>query len=165
MSEPVELSGGEPLHGYQLRVVQEVLLALLAGEAAHGYQLRARLALALGPLAGALNEGQVYVTLGRLEKSGLVSSQRIGQVDRPDRKVYALTPAGRERVLAWLRGHELVQARPSGVSSEAGRRRGDGIGPPSADRGRAAARAVVGVARGAACRAGRAGGIGGGTAA
>ncbi len=102
MSEPVELSSREPLHGYQLRVVQEVLLALLAGEAAHGYQLRARLALALGPLAGALNEGQVYVTLGRLEKSGLVSSQRIGQVDRPDRKVYALTPAGRERVLAWL---------------------------------------------------------------
>src|SRR5919106_4360899 len=83
--------------GYQLRVVQEVLLALLAKEASHGYQLRARLQLALGPLAEALNAGQVYVTLNRLEKAGLVSSQRVGQADRPDRKVYELTAAGRGR--------------------------------------------------------------------
>ncbi|MGH2883009.1 MAG: PadR family transcriptional regulator [Solirubrobacteraceae bacterium] len=102
MVEPVELSSRKPLHGYQLRVVQEVLLALLAAEPSYGYQLRGRLALALGPLAGALNEGQVYVTLGRLEKSGLVSSERVGQVDRPDRKVYEVTAAGRERVLVWL---------------------------------------------------------------
>ena len=33
-----------------------------------------RLQLALGPLAEALKEGQVYVTLGRLEKAGLVSA-------------------------------------------------------------------------------------------
>ena len=102
MTEPATLPEREPLQGYQLRVVREVLLALLAGEASHGYQLRARLALALGPLAGALNEGQVYVTLSRLEKAGLVTSTRVGQTDRPDRKVYELTPAGRERVDVWL---------------------------------------------------------------
>ena len=102
MAEPVEIPATEPLHGYQLRVVQEVLLALLAGEASHGYQLRARLALALGPLAGALNDGQVYVTLNRLEKSGLLASTRVGQADRPDRKVYELTPSGRARVATWL---------------------------------------------------------------
>src|SRR6516165_7397402 len=90
------------LNGYQLRVVREVLLALLAGEASHGYQLRARLALALGPLAEALNDGQVYVTLNRLEKAHLVSSKRVGQADRPDRKVYALTTDGRDRVDTWL---------------------------------------------------------------
>jgi DNA-binding PadR family transcriptional regulator len=67
------MSGREPSQGYQLRVVQEVLLALLAKEASYGYQLRARLELALGPLAEALNGGQVYVTLTRLEKAGLVS--------------------------------------------------------------------------------------------
>jgi DNA-binding PadR family transcriptional regulator len=100
--ESVALSNRGPLQGYQLRVVREVLLALLAGEASHGYQLRARLALALGPLAGALNEGQVYVTLNRLEKAGLLTARRVGQADRPDRKVYELTPAGRERVAAWL---------------------------------------------------------------
>jgi DNA-binding PadR family transcriptional regulator len=111
VSGPSALPDPEPLHGYQLRVVREVLLALLAGQASHGYQLRARLALALGPLAGALNEGQVYVTLNRLEKAGLVAARRVGQTDRPDRKVYELTTAGRERVGAWL--HDTSWPKPA----------------------------------------------------
>jgi DNA-binding PadR family transcriptional regulator len=98
----VSMKEAEPSQGYQLRVVQEVLLALLATEPAHGYQLRAQLQLALGPLAEALNAGQVYVTLNRLEKAGLVSSERVGQSDRPDRKVYELTAAGSARVEEWL---------------------------------------------------------------
>ena len=102
MPETVDVSMREPSGGYQLRVVQEVLLALLAKEASHGYQVRARLQLALGPLAEALNAGHVYVTLNRLQKAGLVSSKRVGQADRPDRKVYELTAAGRARVMEWL---------------------------------------------------------------
>jgi DNA-binding PadR family transcriptional regulator len=98
----VGVSNREPSQGYQLGVVREVLLALLAKEASHGYQLRARLTLALGPLAEALNAGQVYVTLNRLEKAGLVSSERVGQTDRPDRKVYELTAPGHARVMDWL---------------------------------------------------------------
>jgi DNA-binding PadR family transcriptional regulator len=82
--------------------VQDVLLALLAKEPSHGYELRARLQEALGPLQDALNAGQVYVTLTRLERSGLVSAEHVGQVDRPDRKVYALTAAGQQRVQTWL---------------------------------------------------------------
>jgi DNA-binding PadR family transcriptional regulator len=100
--EAVGVSIKEASQGYQLRVVQEVLLALLAKEPSHGYQLRARLQLALGPLAEALNAGQVYVTLNRLEKAGLVTSERVGQTDRPDRKVYELTSAGHGRVIDWL---------------------------------------------------------------
>ena len=82
---------------------QEVVLALLAKEPAHGYQLRARLRQALGPLGDQMNAGQVYVTLTRLEKAGLVASeQAAGLPDRQDRKVYALTAAGQERVTGWL---------------------------------------------------------------
>jgi DNA-binding PadR family transcriptional regulator len=99
---PLAEPRAEPPAGYQLRVVQEVLLALLAKEPAHGYQLQAQLQLALGPLADALNGGHVYVTLNRLEKAGLVVSTRVRQGDRPDRKVYELTTAGRERVSEWL---------------------------------------------------------------
>jgi DNA-binding PadR family transcriptional regulator len=102
VGEVTQLETTEPLHGYKLRIVQEVLLALLAKEASYGYQLHARLALALGPLAGALNAGHVYVTLGRLEKAGLVGAERVGQTDRPDRKVYELTDAGRRRVRTWI---------------------------------------------------------------
>jgi DNA-binding PadR family transcriptional regulator len=103
----------EPTQGYHLRVVQEVLLALLAKEASHGYELRGRLQLALGPLAEALNPGQVYVTLSRLEKAGLVASERVGQTDRPDRKVYELTAAGRTRVMEWLEDTSWPKPAPA----------------------------------------------------
>lgn len=111
--QPTQLPTPADLDGYQLRVVREVLLALLAGEPSHGYQLRARLAMALGPLAGALNEGQVYVTLGRLEKAGLLSSRRAAQAERPDRKVYALTPAGHDRVAQWLEDMSWPKPAPA----------------------------------------------------
>ena len=82
---------------------QEVVLAMLAKEPSHGYELRARLRQALGPLGDAMNDGQVYVTLARLEKAGLVrSEQSAGRPDRPDRKVYALTADGQQRVAGWL---------------------------------------------------------------
>ena len=54
---------------------QEAVLAMLAKEPSHGYQLRARLRQALGPLGEAMNDGQVYVTLARLEKAGLVTAE------------------------------------------------------------------------------------------
>ena len=82
---------------------QEVVLAMLAKEPSHGYQLRARLQEALGPAGDAMNAGQIYVTLARLEKAGLVTcEQASGLPDRPDRKVYALTAAGQQRVAGWL---------------------------------------------------------------
>jgi len=111
--EAVGVPSDEAPQGYQLRVVQEVLLALLAKEASHGYQLRARLQLALGPLAQALNAGHVYVTLNRLAKAGLVAAERRGQVDRPDRKVYELTPAGRARVTEWLEDTSWPKPAPA----------------------------------------------------
>jgi DNA-binding PadR family transcriptional regulator len=102
LGDVVHLERGEPLQGYKLRIVQEVLLALLAKEPAHGYQLQAQLVLALGPLGGALNPGHVYVTLSRVEKASLVRAEHVGQADRPDRKVYELTAAGQARVREWL---------------------------------------------------------------
>lgn len=88
---------------------QEVVLAMLAKEPSYGYELRARLRQALGPVGETMNPGQVYVTLTRLEKAGLVISERGSAVtdgperpDRPERKVYGLTPSGQQRVAAWL---------------------------------------------------------------
>ncbi len=83
---------------------QEVVLAMLAQEPSHGYELRARLDEALGPLSEPMNAGQIYVTLTRLEKAGLVISERTehGAADRPERKIYVLTPAGERKVAEWL---------------------------------------------------------------
>jgi DNA-binding PadR family transcriptional regulator len=92
-------------------VQQEVVLAMLAKEPSHGYELRARLGEALGPLGDNLNAGQVYVTLTRLEKAGLVVSERAtGLADRPDRKIYGLTPEGQQRVADWI--SEVSWPRP-----------------------------------------------------
>jgi DNA-binding PadR family transcriptional regulator len=82
--------------------MREAMLALLAKEPAHGYELRQRLARALGPIGEVLNPGQVYVTLSRLERAGLVRGVQVSQNAAPDKKVYEATPAGREHVAAWL---------------------------------------------------------------
>jgi DNA-binding PadR family transcriptional regulator len=84
-------------------VQQEVVLAMLAKEPSHGYELRARLRQALGPVGEELNAGQIYVTLARMEKAGLVvSAAAPGVSERPDRRVYELTADGQQRVAAWL---------------------------------------------------------------
>ena len=88
---------------------QEVVLAMLAKEPAHGSQLRARLGQALGAVGEGMNEGQIYVTLGRLEKAGLIVRQA-GGVAPPDRKVYELTAEGHQRVTDWLA--EISWPRP-----------------------------------------------------
>ena len=80
--------------------MQDVVLAMLAKEPTHGYHLRSWLRRALGPLGESMNAGQIYVTLARLERSELVVHQRTE--GPPDRKVYALTPAGQQRVATWL---------------------------------------------------------------
>ena len=80
---------------------QEVLLALLAKEPSQGYQLRARLNDALGLLGEEMNDGQIYVPLGRLERAGMVAAWP-GSPERLDRKVYSLTAAGQSRVGEWL---------------------------------------------------------------
>ncbi|MER8070724.1 PadR family transcriptional regulator [Streptomyces sp. NPDC094034] len=83
--------------------MRDAVLALLVKGPSHGYELRRRLAVALGPLGQTLNAGQIYVTLGRLEKAGLVVLERVdAPVRGPQRKVYALTAEGRERVTAWM---------------------------------------------------------------
>jgi len=82
---------------------QEVLLAMVAKEPSYGYELRARLRQALGPLGEAMNAGQIYVTLSRLEKAGLVSAEQPTELaEGQDRKTYALTADGQQRVADWI---------------------------------------------------------------
>lgn len=78
------------------------LLALLAKEPAHGYELKGRLEQIFGEAYPAPNIGQVYVTLQRLERDGLVRSQDVVQSTRPNKRVYELTGAGREALSRWL---------------------------------------------------------------
>jgi DNA-binding PadR family transcriptional regulator len=78
------------------------LLALLAKEPAHGYELKNRLERVFGQAYPSPNIGQIYGTLQRLERAGLVRSQDVVQSNRPNTRVYELTPAGAEAVADWV---------------------------------------------------------------
>jgi DNA-binding PadR family transcriptional regulator len=82
--------------------VRQPLLALLAKEPAHGYELKLALEQTFGQAYPSPNIGQIYVTLKRLEQDGLVCSQDVAQTTRPNKRVYELTPAGRETLRAWV---------------------------------------------------------------
>lgn len=48
------------------------------------------------------DQSQIYRTLGRLADKGWANLEIVEQADRPDRKVYHLTDAGREELRRWL---------------------------------------------------------------
>jgi PadR family transcriptional regulator AphA len=50
------------------------------------------------------DQSQIYRTLARLMENGLVEMEKVPQEDRPDRKVYHITQAGRTELLRWLSG-------------------------------------------------------------
>ncbi|MFI6479878.1 PadR family transcriptional regulator [Nonomuraea sp. NPDC050663] len=78
------------------------LLALLAKEPAHGYELKQALEQTFGAAYPSPNIGQIYVTLARLEKDGLVRAVDVEQSNRPNKKVYYLTATGREALTTWV---------------------------------------------------------------
>jgi DNA-binding PadR family transcriptional regulator len=83
--------------------IKYAILGLLADRPLHGYELKAAYEEDLVP-ATQLNYGQVYTTLERLARDGLVAHQVVSQAERPDKKVYALTAEGRKQLEAWLQG-------------------------------------------------------------
>ncbi|ANZ15447.1 PadR family transcriptional regulator [Streptomyces noursei] len=78
------------------------LLALLVSAPAHGYELKQALEALLGAAYPRPNIGQIYVTLGRLERAGLIEGEEVEQSDRPNKRIYRITAAGREAVEAWF---------------------------------------------------------------
>jgi DNA-binding PadR family transcriptional regulator len=78
-----------------------VLLGLLAEGPRHGYELK-RAHDDRMPRARPLAYGQVYATLGRLERDGLVAPAGQDRAGGPDRTSYRLTTAGRVALDEWL---------------------------------------------------------------
>lgn len=87
--------------------VKHSLLALLAEGPGHVADLKSGFEERTGG-AWLLNVGQVYTTLQRLERDGLVASDDAGD----DRTAYRLTPAGREVLDGWYREPVVVEAPP-----------------------------------------------------
>ncbi len=78
------------------------LLAVLDRHSMHGYELRRELEIELGP-EWAINYGQIYSTLERLVRDGLVvQSETVSSSEAPDRKLYTVTPVGRSELKQWF---------------------------------------------------------------
>jgi DNA-binding PadR family transcriptional regulator len=78
--------------------IKYALLSLLDHQPHHGYQLKTAVEDWLGQ-TWPLNIGQVYTTLARLERDGLIAA---GEVDAQGRQTYQITPAGRAALADWF---------------------------------------------------------------
>jgi len=85
------------------------LLGLLRDAPRHGYDLKLRYDELLDP-DRPVQPAQVYSTLGRLERDGLVSRVGAGHNGLPARRVYQATERGVEELERWLA--EPVEPEP-----------------------------------------------------
>ena len=89
--------------------VRHALLALLSEGPKYGLQLRQEFEARTGEV-WPLNVGQVYTTLQRLERDGLVESD--GADDEGPQKGFRITPAGDEELVGWLHTPGDIGAPP-----------------------------------------------------
>ena len=89
--------------------VRHALLALLSERPKYGHQLRQEFEERTGDV-WPLNVGQVYTTLQRLERDGLVTSDG-EQSDGPQR-TYRLTDAGADELASWYETPPALTAPP-----------------------------------------------------
>jgi DNA-binding PadR family transcriptional regulator len=80
--------------------VRHALLALLSEGPKYGLQLRNEFEQRTGEV-WPLNVGQVYTTLQRLERDGLVESDDDGEAG--PQKAFRITPVGADELGSWLR--------------------------------------------------------------
>lgn len=89
--------------------VAPTLLGLLAEQPRHGYELKQLYDERFGS-GRPLRFGQVYATLSRLLRDGLVGIDAVEPGEGPERKRYALTAAGVDDFERWLGTAEPPQA-------------------------------------------------------
>jgi DNA-binding PadR family transcriptional regulator len=82
--------------------VAPILLGLLEAGPRHGYDLKQRYDRLFGRRRP-LKFGQVYATLSRLSRDGLVRMEAVERGSGPDRKRYGITGEGAANLDRWLR--------------------------------------------------------------
>jgi DNA-binding PadR family transcriptional regulator len=79
-----------------------LFLALLAQKPTHGYELLRSYESMFSTVLPSLNAGQIYTTLSRMERDGLVNKATVVQENRPDKRVYSLTEYGHQVLKIWF---------------------------------------------------------------
>ncbi|MBC7248317.1 MAG: PadR family transcriptional regulator [Actinobacteria bacterium] len=83
--------------------VKYAILGLLHYEDMHGYRIKKHIEHNFGHM-WTINYGQIFTALRKMEDEGLVVMRDLVPSDNggPRRKVYSITPAGREEFSRWL---------------------------------------------------------------
>lgn len=89
--------------------LDHAIMISLAERPGTGYELGRQFSTSLGHFWPATSQ-QIYRTLARLYKDGLVTCENIPQQKRPDKKIYTLSPAGKDALADWI-------SRPSTVTT------------------------------------------------
>ena len=79
--------------------VRHAFLAMLSARPMYGYELKSTYDKLL-VVGNALNLGQIYTTLARLERDGLV--EPAGAAEGDEKKYYRITGKGKAELSAWL---------------------------------------------------------------
>ena len=77
------------------------LLGILMTGPKYGYELHGCVSTQMNQFWD-LSMSQIYALLKRMENDGMVVSQEESQERRPAKKVFTLTPGGKERFLRWV---------------------------------------------------------------
>ncbi len=86
------------------------ILGLLSREELSGYDLASRMRARVGHFWEAWHS-QIYPELARLEEGELVTHRVVEQQDRPDKKVYEITPADLEVLKEWVTEQPAPRSR------------------------------------------------------
>jgi DNA-binding PadR family transcriptional regulator len=117
-----------PLQGYKgaIMSLKHAILGFLNYQPASGYELKASFDSSVRHFWPA-DQAQIYRTLADLTKEDLASMEVVPQQDRPNKKVYHITEAGRAELRRWLlaplppsdhRSAELIQIFFAGQLSD-----------------------------------------------
>ncbi|HVN52938.1 MAG TPA: PadR family transcriptional regulator [Anaerolineaceae bacterium] len=91
-------------------MIRFILLGFLNYQPMTGYNLKQAIDSSTAHFWHAYHS-QIYTTLRQMEADGLVVSRFVQEESQPDRRVYTITPAGKQALKEWL-DHPLREVSP-----------------------------------------------------
>lgn len=89
----------------KLTPTSHLILGMLSfGQDLSGYEIRGWAMASVAHFYPAPAQSQIYSELTKLEAAGMVAGKDVPQPDRPDKKAFSLTRAGRKALEAWATG-------------------------------------------------------------
>ncbi|MFD4292522.1 PadR family transcriptional regulator [Rhodococcus sp. NPDC058505] len=81
--------------------LEHALLVSLSEQSGSGYELARRFDRSIGFFWSATHQ-QIYRVLKRMDESGWVTGETVGQERRPNKRVYRVSAAGRAELARWI---------------------------------------------------------------